>query len=306
MVFRANRLAVVLRFPVLRFPVVIAAFFTLLSGQAVLAQGFFDLFKQPPNAFAPSEDGKVSVPPPLSIIPINPKAGSVPNKAATKVAPPAKVEKKQDEEDEDDYVLFEHEQPKAVKIALPPPRPGGVVRTAQEVAPVGNAKWSNSNTSLPPGVDFRGAVNLPSQPARLEPTRLASLPGTAPRPLWNQIDGSQVRPEGLRDSEVPVANMPGVYAPPEANFQCLPDGLKQVLMDTAKRFGHVAILNAKRREGTGARGSYHYRCRAVDFRVRGVPVSTVYAYLRQHPNVGGRKIYPFGFFHVDDGPSRSW
>ncbi len=100
--------------------------------------------------------------------------------------------------------------------------------------------------------------------------------------------------------------MEGVYAPPDANFQCLPDGLKQMLVDTAKRFGHVAILNARRSAGTGARGSYHYRCRAVDFRVRGVPVSTVYAYLKQHPNVGGRKIYPFGFFHVDDGPARSW
>jgi hypothetical protein len=296
----------------LRLPAAIAVLLAFFSEQPVFAQGFFDLFKQPPsNAFAPSEDGKVSVPPPLSIIPIAPKAGSAPKagitpKAGSKVAAPAKVETKADEEDEDDDTLFEHEKPKAVKIALPPARPGGVTRTAQEVAPVGAAKWSNAAEKLPPGVDFRGAVTLPSQPSRIEPTRLASLPGAPSVPRWSQTDGGQIRPEGLRESEAPVANMPGVYAPPEANFQCLPDGIKQVLMDTAKRFGHVAILNAKRREGTGARGSYHYRCRAVDFRVRGVPVRTVYAYLKQHPNVGGRKIYPFGFFHVDDGPSRSW
>jgi Bacterial protein of unknown function (DUF882) len=290
----------------LRFPTATAVLLTFLSGQPVSAQGFFDLFKQPPsNSYAPSEDGKVSIPPPLSIIPISPKAGGV-SKAGTKVAAPAKIEKKTEEEDEDDDTLFEHEKPKAVKMALPPARPGGVTRTAQEVAPVGAAKWSNATEKLPPGVDFRGAVTLPSQPSRIEPTRLASLPGTQSTPRWSMTDGALVRPQGLRESEVPVANMPGVYAPPEAHFQCLPDGIKQVLMDTAKRFGHVAILNAKRREGTGARGSYHYRCRAVDFRVRGVAVSTVYAYLKQHPNVGGRKIYPFGFFHVDDGPSRSW
>jgi uncharacterized protein YcbK (DUF882 family) len=82
--------------------------------------------------------------------------------------------------------------------------------------------------------------------------------------------------------------------------------LKQVLVDTAKRFGHVAILNAHRGRGTGARGSYHYQCRAVDFRVRGQPVMVVYNFLRNHPHVGGRKIYPMGFFHVDDGPVRSW
>jgi uncharacterized protein YcbK (DUF882 family) len=44
----------------------------------------------------------------------------------------------------------------------------------------------------------------------------------------------------------------------------------------------------------------------VDFRVRGVALASVMHYLRQHPNVGGRKLYPFGFFHVDDGPIRSW
>ncbi len=40
--------------------------------------------------------------------------------------------------------------------------------------------------------------------------------------------------------------------------------------------------------------------------MRGVAAATVMAFLRQHPNVGGRKIYPMGFFHVDDGPVRSW
>jgi hypothetical protein len=115
-----------------------------------------------------------------------------------------------------------------------------------------------------------------------------------------------LRPSSLRESELPVAGMRGVYAPPEAVHGCLPDGLRQVLVDVAHRFGHVAILNARRSRGTGARASYHYQCRAVDFRVRGMPLGSVMAFLRQHPSVGGRKLYPFGFFHIDDGPVRSW
>ncbi|MGL4636585.1 MAG: YcbK family protein [Beijerinckiaceae bacterium] len=308
-------------------------FVAVLASQIVLpapamAQGFFELFKNQGNSFAPSDDGKSSVPAPLSIIPLNPKHGAIPQPArnapatspaaspatapapAGKITPPkvsapafpAATGKKAEEEDEDDDLLVEHEEPKRVRVALPPQRPGNTMRTAAEVAPVGAARWSNRNDQLPPGVTLPGSTFVPAAAPRL-----ASLPQTQTVPRWSTTsDANPSRPYGLRDVETPVAGMPGVFAPPDATFQCLPMGLKQALVDIAKRFGHVAILNAKRPRGTGARGSYHYQCRAVDFRVRGVAVRTVYNYMREHPNVGGRKIYPMGFFHMDDGPVRSW
>jgi Bacterial protein of unknown function (DUF882) len=285
---------------------------TLVAGMVLTAvparaQGFFDFLKNnAASSYAPSDDGKVSLPPPLSIIPVNPRAGDL-NAGGKKGADAKKqpvqtpVPASKPDEEEDGETLFEHETPQLVRIPLPVARPGAVQRTAAEVAPVGAARWASTTDQLPPGVNLPGATATPPSAPRL-----ASLPSTQSAPRWTMTDAPMVRPPGLRESETPVASMPGVFAPPEANFDCLPVGIKQVLVDAAKRFGHVAILNAKRPRGTGARGSYHYQCRAVDFRVRGVAISTVYAFLREHPNVGGRKIYPFGFFHVDDGPIRSW
>lgn len=242
---------------------------------------------------------------PMSIAPSAPEVRSVPLPSAARTRPPAVAVPVPTgnpiEDDEDGDVVFEHDTPKRVTIVLPQPRPGGTPATAAEVAPIGDARWSNADDQLPPGAEVPGLEQ--AEPA---PPRLAALPAARPGPSWTITDAPQLRPPGLRQSEAPVAAMPGVYAPPDATFDCLPDGLKQVLLDTAREFGHVAVLNARRPRGTGARASYHYQCRAVDFRVRGVPIPTVYAYLRQHPNVGGRKIYPFGFFHVDDGPARSW
>jgi Bacterial protein of unknown function (DUF882) len=288
-------------------------FLMLLIGQLLLptsamAQGFFELFKNQGNAFAPSDGGQSAVPPPLNIIPLNPKHGAIPQQGkrpptvtpAVKLpltAPKTAVESSDEEED----LLTEHEEPKRVRIALPPSRPGGTVRTVAEVVPAGAARWSNRNDQLPPGVTLPGSSFVPAAAPRL-----ASLPQSQTEPRWSANDANPTRPYGLRDVEAPVDGMPGVFAPPDATFHCLPIGLKQALVDVAKRFGHVAILNAKRPRGTGARGSYHYQCRAVDFRVRGVAIRTVYNFLRDHPNVGGRKIYPMGFFHMDDGPVRSW
>jgi hypothetical protein len=272
-----------------------------LSVQPARSQGLLDFLRNNVVAYAPSDDGKASLPPPLSILPVSPRAGDIVGRDAKKQAITTPVPAaKPDEEDEDEFLVYDHDEPKRVVMPLPQPRPGAVQREAEEVAPVGTARWSGTSDQLPPGVNLPGTTL--TAPA---PPRLASLPDS-PSPRWTMSDAPQVRPVGLRESEEPVAHMPGVFAPPEANFDCLPSGIKQVLIDTAKRFGHVAILNAKRSRGSGARESYHYQCRAVDFRVRGIAISTVYGFLRQHPNVGGRKIYPMGFFHVDDGPARSW
>lgn len=291
----------------LRFRIGIAALtLGLTAAGPACAQGFIDFLRNSGStAYAPAPDQIEQAKPvtPLSIVPANPGIGDVARGARNgrTVRPPVVTPVPTGnpfEEDEDADVVFEHDVPKLVRVPLPEPRPGARPAAAAEVAPVGEQRWQNADEYLPPNAQLPGSEMAPPPPPRL-----ASLPGTGPS--WTSTDLT-LRPPGLRQSEAPVASMPGVFAPPEAVFGCLPDGLKQVLLDTAKEFGHVAILNARRPRGTGARASYHYQCRAVDFRVRGVPIATVYAYLRQHPGVGGRKIYPFGFFHIDDGPSRSW
>jgi len=271
------------------------------------AQGFIEFLRGGAPAYAPDASRPASAP--LSIAPVSPAAGDIalPRRIDPRTRMPTKAPVVTPaptgnpfEEDEDSDVVFEHDTPKRVAIALPEPRPGARPAAASEVAPTGGPRWSDADDQLPPGAEVPGVPQAPPQPPRL-----AALPDTRIGPSWTTTD-APLRPPGLRQSEAPVPTLPGVYAPPEASFDCLPEGLKQVLLDTAKEFGHVAILNARRPRGSGARASYHYQCRAVDFRVRGAPVAAVYAYLRQHPQVGGRKIYPFGFFHVDDGPSRSW
>jgi hypothetical protein len=272
---------------------------------AARAQGLFGLFQQgAASSYAPAQQPPAAAP--MNILPINPDAGAVSSgqRRGVRTPPPSPAAMPIEEDDHGD-LLLEHDQPKRVSVLLPPPRPGASPRAAEEVAPVGEQRWSSVAAVAPglgvPGLSPAGEVQtIPAAP------RLAALPQTRALPSWTLTDEAPLRPPGLRESERPVEDMPGVYAPPEAVFQCLPDGLKQVLLDAAKRFGHVAVLNARRGYGTGARGSYHYRCRAVDFRVRGVPAASVLAFLRQHPNVGGRKIYPMGFFHIDDGPVRSW
>jgi Bacterial protein of unknown function (DUF882) len=285
--------------------------FGVLQQQNLQHQGPHDPHQGPQDhnvlAYAPSQGGAAaSAPGPLNILPITPNAGAISRTSRRGRTPPPSPAALPPEEDEDAELLIDHETPKRVAVLLPPPRPGAVERTAAEVAPVGQARWASAGDQLPPGVSIPGLPSAGGRQSLPGAPRLAALPATQTTPRWTQTDEAPLRPPGLRESESPVANMPGVFAPPEARFDCLPLGLKQVLVDAAKRFGHVAILNAERGRGTGARQSYHYQCRAVDFRVRGVPVSTVYGFLREHPNVGGRKIYPMGFFHVDDGPVRSW
>jgi Bacterial protein of unknown function (DUF882) len=242
------------------------------------AQGLFGLLRGS-DTFEVGERAQLPGQP-LSLLPINPVA-------RTAEMPPASIK------------LLEYAEARRVTVPLPRLRAGSVkaplaaeaelpeVVDADEVAAATKAAIENSEAQT------RQSIPMPP--------RLAAF--ADPRTL---TDAPSMRPTGLRVSEHPVAGMPGVFADEDAEFACLPAELKQVLVDTAARFGHVAVLNAKRSRGTGARASFHYHCRAVDFRVRGVAIRTVYGYLRDHPDVGGRKIYPMGFFHIDNGPSRSW
>ncbi|MHA7775477.1 YcbK family protein [Roseibium sp. M-1] len=91
---------------------------------------------------------------------------------------------------------------------------------------------------------------------------------------------------------------------------CVPRKLKKVLNRVAARYGHVTVSSTKRWwlenwwKG-GAKDSYHLNCRAVDFSVGGDP-SSVIAFLKAQPEVGGYKHYSSGHYHIDTGPRRSW
>lgn len=91
---------------------------------------------------------------------------------------------------------------------------------------------------------------------------------------------------------------------------CVPRKLKKVLNRVAKRYGKVTVHSTKRWwlenwwKG-GAKDSYHLNCKAVDFSVGGNP-SSVIAYLKAQPEVGGYKHYSSGHYHIDTGPRRTW
>lgn len=90
---------------------------------------------------------------------------------------------------------------------------------------------------------------------------------------------------------------------------CVPFRLKRVLNHTSRKFGRVTVTSTKRaasenRRKGGAQKSYHLRCRAVDFAVRG-DRRKVARFLRGHGGVGGYKSYT-RHYHIDTGPRRTW
>lgn len=95
---------------------------------------------------------------------------------------------------------------------------------------------------------------------------------------------------------------------------CVPWSLKRVLRRVAHRYGDVTAFSTWRspwhnwRVG-GAGRSYHKTCQAVDFKVRGANMATVYRYVKQQSAVGGHKLYSSrrgGHIHIDTGPRRTW
>lgn len=97
---------------------------------------------------------------------------------------------------------------------------------------------------------------------------------------------------------------------PNAPSHCLPGDLNRVLQRVAVRFGPVTVNSTHRSKAHnkrigGAKRSLHLECRAIDFRIQGRRKG-LYKFLRAQKEVGGLKLYRSGYFHIDNGPRRSW
>lgn len=195
-------------------------------------------------------------------------------------------------------------------VPLPPSRPfdlrtAATAPRAPDVSPTGGISAERQAAGTAAGATKLAGLDVGSGPAR-----------EAATPDDTEGDETEflphaTRPGGLRDTELPVPDMPGVFAVREAPIACLPDALRSALVEVAGRFGPVAVLSTHRGPGTfqprrQRRASYHLSCRAADFRVRMAATRDVLAFLRARPDIGGIKVYFAGFLHIDDGPRRSW
>ena len=114
-------------------------------------------------------------------------------------------------------------------------------------------------------------------------------------------------------TRAPMNRHPGFYKvhfAPNVQGRCLPKTLINVLYDVGMKFGDVKVISGYRspshnRAVGGATRSLHMECRAIDFFVAGTG-SGVVDWLIRRKDVGGYKRYPFGSFHIDNGPRRTW
>lgn len=95
-----------------------------------------------------------------------------------------------------------------------------------------------------------------------------------------------------------------------ASSGCLAGNLRSIVASVAANYGSVTVNSTCRsarhnRRVGGAKRSWHLTGNAVDFRIRGVSVGGVFAYLRNVVG-GGVKHYGGGLFHIDNGPRRSF
>lgn len=151
----------------------------------------------------------------------------------------------------------------------------------------------------------------------------ASVSKAAPLPKpenpWHAITDFQTDPEHgflLRSpfddmSDVQLVALPkGNRIHYNAPSKCVPAQLKSVLSIVAAKFGPVTVNSTvrsqkKNRKVGGKKKSWHLRCAAVDFRVHG-KTKGLLSFLSKNPSVGGYKRYRAGFYHIDNGPKRTW
>lgn len=115
---------------------------------------------------------------------------------------------------------------------------------------------------------------------------------------------------GRNGQRVPNSVLKKVHFQDDTPERCLPSDLMSVIYDVAEKFGEVQVLSTFRdpqrnRRVGGAPRSFHLRCQAIDFRIVGQAPGLL-EYLEARADVGGLKRYPLGFYHIDNGPRRTW
>ena len=95
-----------------------------------------------------------------------------------------------------------------------------------------------------------------------------------------------------------------------APVKCVPGSLIRVLKRVSAKYGPITVnstwrARAKNRRIGGRSKSLHLSCRAVDFRVHGSSRGLA-RFLMAQKEVGGSNRYPSGFYHIDNGPRRTW
>jgi uncharacterized protein YcbK (DUF882 family) len=95
-----------------------------------------------------------------------------------------------------------------------------------------------------------------------------------------------------------------------APSKCIPASLRAVLAKVSAKYGPITVNStyrapSKNRQVGGRGKSMHLSCRAVDFRVYG-STRGLMEFLLTQGSVGGYNRYPSGFFHIDNGPRRTW
>ncbi|MGL4324232.1 MAG: D-Ala-D-Ala carboxypeptidase family metallohydrolase [Beijerinckiaceae bacterium] len=176
-------------------------------------------------------------------------------------------------------------KPVPVNIPLPPVRPF-------DLDP---SEWLPESLRNPPK----------SNPAAIAQRQAAIRDGADEEQEWpRRVRGAPVVEPLFNPNEKP--DKPGISTDPGTSVNCVPEQLMRVLQSVILRYGHVRVTSTWRPAWRARRRSYHRRCEAVDFRVPGVSPQTVMAYIRDNPDVGGRKVYWNGLLHIDTGPVRSW
>jgi uncharacterized protein YcbK (DUF882 family) len=95
-----------------------------------------------------------------------------------------------------------------------------------------------------------------------------------------------------------------------APANCVPGSLRSVLAKVSAKYGPITVNSTyrspgKNRKAGGKRKSMHLSCRAVDFRAHGNSRGLM-QFLAAQKEVGGLNRYPSGFYHIDNGPRRTW
>lgn len=95
-----------------------------------------------------------------------------------------------------------------------------------------------------------------------------------------------------------------------APAKCIPSSLRAILAKVSAKYGPITVNStyrapSKNRKVGGRGKSMHLSCRAVDFRVHG-STRGLMQFLVSQGGVGGYNRYPSGFYHIDNGPRRTW